>query len=244
MQLGARILHISLEKISRLFKGKGKKLNKKILQTLALKGPMTTYEIFDEIIPRKKDGTKDMAKYPTVNRRIKALMNDGYIKIAGEKTAEKTKQKIPIYGLTLRGAVLSLLLVDYDKPNLMRKLLKNNKETVPFFEICLKLMEKARISHDVIKNIFLDGLKEYLLKGLINIDIIDSYTFLKFASVYIRHRSQTKYKQIIEKLDEQKREAIANSLFQLKKLSDPEAANWWYRRYFAEFEKQEKQSNY
>jgi DNA-binding Lrp family transcriptional regulator len=92
------------EKIS-VLKGREAKLNYAIFHILALKGPLTIYDIHKEVKIRRR--LKHL-RYATVNKRVRALEESGYIKKIGVK---KTKAgfEAAIYELTAR-AYLAVLL--------------------------------------------------------------------------------------------------------------------------------------
>ena len=88
-----------------VFKGREAKLNRAIFHILALKGPQTIYDIHKEVKTRRR---LRHVRYATVNKRVRALTESGYIKKIGVK---KTKAgfEASIYELTAR-AYLALLL--------------------------------------------------------------------------------------------------------------------------------------
>jgi len=63
-----------------VFKGREDKLNKTIFQILALKGPVTIYEISKEVKAQK---SLKHTKYTNVNRRVRMLEEQGYIEKVG-----------------------------------------------------------------------------------------------------------------------------------------------------------------
>jgi len=88
-----------------VFKGREAKLNYAIFQVLALKDLKTIYDIHKEVKTRRR---LRHVRYATVNKRVRALQESGYIKKTGVK---KTKAgfKASIYELTAR-AYLAILL--------------------------------------------------------------------------------------------------------------------------------------
>jgi len=88
-----------------VFKGREARLNRAIFRILALKGPQTIYDIHKEVKTRRR--LKHL-RYATVNKRVRALEESGYIKKIGVK---KTKAgfEAAIYELTAR-AYLAVLL--------------------------------------------------------------------------------------------------------------------------------------
>jgi DNA-binding MarR family transcriptional regulator len=88
-----------------IFKGREAKLNRAIFQTLALKGPQTIYDTYKRIRTQRGLGH---VKYASVNKRVRALEECGYLEKGGEK---KTKAGFStnVYDLTDR-TYLALLL--------------------------------------------------------------------------------------------------------------------------------------
>jgi len=88
-----------------VFKGREAKLNLAIFLILALKGPLTIYDIHKEAKTRKR---LRHVRYPSVLKRIRALEEPGYVKKIG---ARKTKAgfKASIYGLTAKAQLAVLL---------------------------------------------------------------------------------------------------------------------------------------
>ena len=95
-----------------VFKGREAKLNHAIFQILALKSPQTIYSIHKIVKTRRR---LRHVRYASVNKRVRALQESGYIKKTGKK---KTKAgfKASIYELTAR-AYLAILLnsINLDK---------------------------------------------------------------------------------------------------------------------------------
>ena len=88
-----------------VFKGREAKLNRAIFHVLALKGPLTIYDIHKEVKARR--GLR-RTRYATVNKRVRSLEELRYVKRIGVK---KTKAgfEASIYELTAR-AYLAMLL--------------------------------------------------------------------------------------------------------------------------------------
>jgi len=81
-----------------VFKGREAKLNRAIFQTLALKGSQTIYDMHKET--RMIRGLRS-TRYASINKRVKALEDSGYIRKIGRK---KTKAgfEATLYELTSR----------------------------------------------------------------------------------------------------------------------------------------------
>jgi DNA-binding PadR family transcriptional regulator len=88
-----------------VFKGREAKLNRAIFHVLALKGPLTIYDIHKEVKTLRR---LRRVRYASVNKRARSLEKSGYVKKTGVK---KTKAgfKASIYELTAR-AYLAILL--------------------------------------------------------------------------------------------------------------------------------------
>ena len=88
-----------------VFKGREAKLNRAIFQILALKGPLTIYDIHKEVKARR--GLR-RTRYATVNKRVRSLEELRYVKRIGVK---KTKAgfEASVYELTAK-AYLAILL--------------------------------------------------------------------------------------------------------------------------------------
>jgi DNA-binding PadR family transcriptional regulator len=88
-----------------VFKGRDARLNRAIFWILAQQSPLTIYDVW-----RKLRTQRDFAHIPynTVNRRVRALEEHGYIEKTGERKT-KTGFAAKLYQLTAR-AYLAMLL--------------------------------------------------------------------------------------------------------------------------------------
>ncbi len=88
-----------------VFKGRDARLNKAIFWILAQQSPLTIYDIW-----RKLRTQRDFKYIPynTVNRRVRALEEHGYIEKSGEKMT-KTGFSSKLYQLTDRAYLAHLL---------------------------------------------------------------------------------------------------------------------------------------
>jgi len=95
-----------------VFKGRDARLNKAIFWILAQQSPLTIYDVW-----RRLRTQRDFAYIPynTVNRRIRALEEQGYIEKSGERKT-KTGFAAILYQLTAR-AYLAILLDKIDLDN-------------------------------------------------------------------------------------------------------------------------------
>ena len=88
-----------------VFKGREAKLNRAILQALIQKSPQIIYDVTKVI--RKQKGFR-RTKYTNVNRRVKALEQQGYLEKAGSRNTQAGSQGI-LYQLTTRAHVALFL---------------------------------------------------------------------------------------------------------------------------------------
>jgi chromosome segregation and condensation protein ScpB len=88
-----------------IFKGKEAKLNYAVFQVLALKGPLTIYDIRREV---KKRRLLHRKLYSVVNRRVRTLKQQGYIEEVGTRKT-LTGTRAVLYQITPK-AYLAMLL--------------------------------------------------------------------------------------------------------------------------------------
>jgi len=103
-----------------VFKGREARLNQAIFHILALKGPLTIYEVCKEVKAQK--GLKQ-TKYTNVNRRIRILEQSGYLERAGKRKTLAGFEAI-LYGLTPK-TYLALLLNQINLEDFIRTADKN-----------------------------------------------------------------------------------------------------------------------
>ena len=99
-----------------VFKGREAKLNYAIFQILALKGPLTIYEVCKEV---KALRHLKHTKYTNVNRRVRALEELGYLEKAGARKTQAGFQAT-LYQLATRG-YLALMLNQIDIETILKK---------------------------------------------------------------------------------------------------------------------------
>jgi len=94
-----------------VFKGREAKLNRAIFNALAIKGPLTAFEIYKYIRSKRIFRRK---LYSVVNRRIRRLEAEGFLVKIGRKLT-KAGFTAPVYRLTAK-AYLAILLstIDFD----------------------------------------------------------------------------------------------------------------------------------
>jgi len=103
-----------------VFKGRQARLNRAIFHVLALKSPLTIYEVCKEV--RAQKGLKQ-TKYTNVNRRIRILEQSGYLERAGKRKTLAGFEAI-LYGLTPK-TYLALLLNQINLEDFIRTADKN-----------------------------------------------------------------------------------------------------------------------
>lgn len=107
-----------------VFKGREAKLNMAVFHVLALKGPLTAYDLHKEVKAQK---SLKHTKYTNVLRRIKALEESGYIEKAGtRKIKTHPHYQTNLYQLTPR-AYLAVLV---NKTNLDEIIQKASRENI------------------------------------------------------------------------------------------------------------------
>jgi len=98
-----------------VFKGREARLNKALFHILALKGPLTIYEVCKEVKTQK--GLKH-TKYTNVNRRVRALEELGYLEKVGTRKTQAGFQAT-LHQLTPR-VYLALLLNQINLDNFIQ----------------------------------------------------------------------------------------------------------------------------
>jgi len=92
------------------FQGTKAQNNRLVLGYIAIKGPSLPYDVFKDL---KVDGYYKENQYPTVYRRIKDLVKNGYLMEAGERSTKRGKQTEETqYSITWKGFVASLAIED------------------------------------------------------------------------------------------------------------------------------------
>jgi DNA-binding PadR family transcriptional regulator len=99
-----------------IFRGRDARLNKAIFWILAQQGPLTIYDVW-----RKLRTQRDFAYIPynTVNRRVRALEEHGYIEKIGQRRT-KTGFVAVLYQLTTR-TYLAIVLDRIDMDDFIEK---------------------------------------------------------------------------------------------------------------------------
>jgi DNA-binding Lrp family transcriptional regulator len=108
-----------------VFKGREARLNRAIFHVLALKGPLTIYDIHKEV--KAQRGLRQ-TRYANVNKRVRALGESGYIKKTGIR---KTKAgfQASTYDLTTK-AYLAILLDSINLDKLVTQVDEDTASTI------------------------------------------------------------------------------------------------------------------
>jgi len=99
-----------------VFKGREARLNYAIFQILALKGPLTIYEVCKKVRALKH---LKHTKYTNVNRRVRALEHSGYLEKTGVRKTQAGFQAT-LYQLTAR-AYLAMVLSQIDLDDVLHE---------------------------------------------------------------------------------------------------------------------------
>lgn len=87
--------------------------NRLVLGYFSRKGPSLPYDAFKDM---RNEGHYKENQYPTVYRRIKDLVEKGYLREAGERSTKRGKRTEEIqYGVSWKGLVASLAIEDVRK---------------------------------------------------------------------------------------------------------------------------------
>jgi DNA-binding PadR family transcriptional regulator len=108
-----------------VFKGREARLNRAILNSLALKGQSTIYDIHKEV--RKQKGLAK-TRYSSVNKRVRTLEKTGFL----NKTAVKETKagfKASIYELAFR-AYLAMILNSINLDTLLINIDESSAQTI------------------------------------------------------------------------------------------------------------------
>jgi hypothetical protein len=108
-----------------VFKGREAKLNFAVFHILALKGPLTIYEVCKEV--RTQKGLKN-TKYTNVNRRVRALEHAGYLEKAGTRKTQAGFQAA-LYQLTAR-TYLAIILDQIDLNDVLQEADRTTVQTL------------------------------------------------------------------------------------------------------------------
>jgi hypothetical protein len=149
-----------------LLRGRGSENNKRILETLALQGPLIKYDIFKALNTTKH--------YPTISRRVDDLLNRGYINGVGQRTivVGKRESESTTYGLTWRGLIASLIF-ESTTENILSVFEKNPHLQLPFpheitFKIINEIFKKGELQ--LLIQTFFTGFLRVLPKDLESIE--------------------------------------------------------------------------
>ena len=118
------------------FKHRGAKLNRAIFEILAIKGPLTAYQVYKHIRERREFEGK---YYSVVNKRIRKLREQGYLKKVG-KIRTKAGFQASLYELTAK-AYLALLLKNLNFETLLERI--NEKTALTLIAELVKLKDMS-----------------------------------------------------------------------------------------------------
>ena len=143
MSINSEILHSNFQDLIELkipaLKGKGADNNRKILEIIALGGPLLKYGI------NKRMG----GIYSTVSRRVDDLFEHGYIIKAGTRTTTRGRQsEETTYGLSWKGLIASLA-VSTVRINLLQVLTENSQLQIPEREFVLPVISEIYSPEDL-----------------------------------------------------------------------------------------------
>lgn len=108
-----------------VFKGREAKLNRAIFQTLALHGPQTIYDIHKRIRTTREFRS---VKYASINKRVRALRESDYLRIAGTKVTQAGPET-SLHELAIK-AYLATFLSSITMEDLLSKLVKADAEEI------------------------------------------------------------------------------------------------------------------
>lgn len=121
-----------------VFKGREAKLNHAIFQTLALMGPQTIYDLYKKLRAQK---AFENIKYASVNKRVKSLEREAYVKKAGSKRTKAGFEaiKYEIVVKTYLALLLTFVTMD-DLLNIMNENLTLEILAAISFSVSLKFL--------------------------------------------------------------------------------------------------------
>lgn len=194
---------------STVFKGRHSQNNIAILKILATIKSMGTWELTQSILRERIQGiikpsyNSVRSFYPTVFRRIKALVQDGFVEVQQKIRSEKGAQ-VEIYGLTFKGSLSALLLADNQHLNAF---IRNTALSNPFSALAISLVENG-LSWNFIRTTFIDSVREAIEKGMVNIDLADYRTLTTIFMAFLEKFCD------YEKIPEEQRKEIVRSMLQ------------------------------
>ena len=178
-------MHINLDELikSRIpaLREKAAENNKRILEQIALNGPLLPYDVHKNLNAKSKGSTGPIL-YSTINRRIKDLKKRGYLKAAGTRLTERGKQtEESMYGLTWRGFIASLSIAQV-RENILQTLEKNPLLTLPEKESILVVLKEIIIPQEL--GIIAESIFEAYLNAIPNVEIIpDGQLWIWFFAI-------------------------------------------------------------
>ena len=157
-------MHIERELIEskiRILRDKGSENNKHILETLSTKGPLIKYDLFKELKGSETKNSEKIVGYPTVSRRVDALVNRGYLQAVGTRIiiVGKRKGESSKYGITWKGFIAGLTIESVAE-DVLNVLEKNHHLELPF-----PREEPIKVTRAIFSNKELQSIIQALLTG-------------------------------------------------------------------------------
>ena len=157
-------MHIEKELVEskiRILRDKGAKNNSQILKILSLKGPLIKYDLFKELKSSKTKMSEKNVGYPTVSRRVDALVNKGYLQVVGKRViiVGKREGESSKYGISWKG-FLAGLTIDSVAEDVLNVLELNSQLELPFPK-----EEPIRVTRAIFSNKEMQSIAQALLTG-------------------------------------------------------------------------------
>lgn len=169
---------------SQLFRGKARINDKAIIESLLESSPLNSYELTRQVLSKKtgSDATYNaiMSYYSTILRRVRSLEKTGFLEKCG--TVQNIMgTTINNYRLGFRGA-LSTLIMTFD--------MDENEEYSFFFtsnDWSQNLLHQLSNNSSLNLNEYqmMNVIREVILDGLINIDVIEYNTLLNILPILL-----------------------------------------------------------
>jgi len=156
-----QILHTNLEELAQkkipALRGRVGTSNTRILETIAIEGPLLKYDIY------KKFREDRRVEYSTITRRIDSLKAKGYLDKAGTRKTERGKRKAEaLYGLTWKGFISSFVNQNV-RENVLHVIERNPLLAIPEKQFVLLILREIFTPEEIEK------VTGFLLYGLMRI---------------------------------------------------------------------------
>ncbi len=180
-----------------ILRGREGRMNGQVIRYLALNGPSLIYSVAKDLASRSQ--TK--VHYPTVNRRIHELVQQGYIQKAGTRTT-KAGISADLYATTIRGDFTALVGMpnnheDNNKdssstreiaPKEIRQIVANasSRRGSPFV-LLASITEESQKGIDLVEKEIMPEIIKCIKNGYLNLDALDEGVICSaFASLIAR----------------------------------------------------------